>query len=473
MERSRRVLYGVLAAALLVVAGVAVYAVVTAPGPSGLPPGGPPPAGYAACGPVGAGGAANWSTYHGSNDRSGFVATGPSGPVRPLWSDPVRVDGAVYAEPLACGGKLFVATENNTVYALNVTTGAVLWHTHLGTPVPGASLPCGDIDPSGITGTPAIDPANGALYVVAFLAPASHVLFGLRASDGLVATRVGVDPSGSVPSAQQQRGALAIANGVVYVPFGGLAGDCAQYHGWVVGAPVNGTANFAYQVPTNREGGIWAPAGVTPAPNGTLYVATGNGDSTTNYDLGDSVLALSPSLALEGYFAPSDWAGLNRNDTDLGSLAPTLLPGGDVFQVGKAGVGYLLDGARLGGIGGEVAQAPVCAGAYGGTARVGTEVIVPCTDGVVAVRTSASGIALAWHSSRFDAGAPIVAGGRVWVVDESNASLLALNLTSGGLELAFPLGSVEHFISPTAAGPEEVAVAADDEVYAFGGNGPA
>ncbi|MCI4367174.1 MAG: hypothetical protein L3K08_05440, partial [Thermoplasmata archaeon] len=335
------------------------------------------------------------------------------------------------------------------------------------TPVPGSSLPCGDIDPSGITGTPAIDPFTGILYVVAFVSPLQHVLFGLDLVHGSIASRVVVDPPGADASAQQQRGALAIANGLVYVPLGGLDGDCADYHGWVVGVRI-GTSEplLTYEVPTHREGGIWSPAGITVAPNGSLYVSTGNGDSNSSFDFGDSVIELTPSLREVDYFAPTNWAELNVDDTDLGSVAPTVLPNGDLFQIGKAGVGYLLNGSHLGGIGGQLAEGNVCAGAYGGTARVGASLLVSCVDGLYDLNVSASNFSVAWHSLRFDAGPAIVTGDVAWTIDLGSAHLDGLNRTTGHSLYSFPLGSVDHFSTP-AAGPGMIYVGAGDELAAF------
>ena len=83
------------------------------------------------------------------------------------WTSPT-LDGQLYGEPLVSGGRVFVATENDTVYALSATNGAVEWSSHVGTPVPSGSLPCGNISPSvGITGTPVIDEARSELFVVA------------------------------------------------------------------------------------------------------------------------------------------------------------------------------------------------------------------------------------------------------------------------------------------------------------------
>ena len=124
-----------------------------------------------------------------------------------------------------------------------------------------------------------------------------------------------------------------------YIPYGGLAGDCGPYHGWVVGLTANGTGEMdVYQVPTQREGGIWAPSGAAIGPTGILYVSDGNGASDATFDHGDSVISLSPSLAEEGFFAPTNWVQLNQDDLDLGSVGPSIVGPGALFQIGKEGV---------------------------------------------------------------------------------------------------------------------------------------
>ena len=101
---------------------------------------------------------------------------------------PARVDGDVYAQPLVFGSRVYVATENDTVYALDAATGAVVWQRSLGTAVPSGDLPCGDISPTvGITSTPAIDPASGRIYAVADVlsgGAVNHELFALDAATG-------------------------------------------------------------------------------------------------------------------------------------------------------------------------------------------------------------------------------------------------------------------------------------------------
>jgi outer membrane protein assembly factor BamB len=375
---------------------------------------------------------ADWPTYHHDLARSG-VAPAPTGSasVDLRWQSPA-LDGDVYAEPLTAGGSVLVATENDTVYALDAGSGAILWSTPLGSPVPGSSLPCGNIDPVGITSTPVVDPAAGVVYVVAFLQPAHHELVALNLADGGVRFRQPIDPPGADPLTHLQRAALTLSQGVVYVAFGGRFGDCGDYHGWVLGASAtDGTQLAAYQVPTRREGAIWAPAGPTVDGQGNLWVATGNGSSTNQFDYGNAVLKLSPDLQLLDWFAPTDWATLNGRDLDLGSLGVSLLNDGTVFQAGKSGTGYLLDAQHAGGIGGQVFAAPACGGAYGGTAYAPPRLVVPCRDGLVALSVEDGSFSVAWHGPQTFANAPIVAGDSVWAIDRGDGSVYALALADG------------------------------------------
>lgn len=461
LGKRRIALIVVIVAIVVVVAGVWVYGQVASTGGgvsrSNLP------AYCSSSAENGTGG--NWTTYHGSNARTGNEPTSPITSVQKKWS--TTLDGQVYAQPLLCGNTIYVATEQDSVYAVNATSGTILWQVSLGTPVPASDLPCGDIDPSGITGTPVIDLQNKVLYVVAFVTPVHHYLFGLDLTNGSVLSQVSVDPPNATADVEQQRGALLLENGMVYIPYGGLYGDCGQYHGYVLGVPTNGSSTvISYQVPTQREGAIWGTAGFGVAANGSLYVSTGNGASDTTYDYGDSVIELSPALHFEESFAPSNWVQLNLGDTDLGSVAPTVLPNGDVFQIGKAGVGYLLSGTSLGGIGGQLGEQNVCSGAYGSTARIGPTVYVPCTNGLFAVTTSSVNMTVTWASPGIDAGSPIVTGNIIWTVDTNTATLHGYYVSNGTAFFSYPLGASDHFISP-AATSDALVVTGGSQLFSF------
>jgi polyvinyl alcohol dehydrogenase (cytochrome) len=391
-----------------------------------------------------------WTEYH---RDAGRTAVGPDVPAlagpKIAWT--VGVDGDVYASPLIVAGHVIVATENNTVYSLDLFTGATIWKIHLGQPVDAASLPCGDIGPvTGITGTPAADPASGLLYVVAFLAARHHMLYALKLVDGTVASQQDIDPAGSTPAVQQQRGALSVGANYVYVPLGGLYGDCGPYHGYVVAVPRAGGPALTYRVPSARGAGIWNAAGVTLDPTGNVYAVTGNGASRSSFDYSNAVVELSPDLqTVKSYFAPANWIALNAGDIDLGSLGVTLLPGAAVV-VGKDGIAYLLRTDQLGGVGGQIAQRQLCAGAYGGAATNRSVVFVPCTDGLYAMSIGPNGMNVVWHAGRPAMGSPIVAAGAIWAIEPSSATLFALDQLTGAVLYSTALPAAHHFNTPAA-----------------------
>jgi outer membrane protein assembly factor BamB len=369
-----------------------------------------------------AGQGADWPTYDRTAERSGVSVSSPApGVVRRSWT--AAVDGAVYAQPLIVGTEVIVATQNDSVYALDTSSGAVRWSRHLATPVTGG-LPCGNISPSGITGTPVADVATGRLWVVTFTDQPSyqHTLWELDLATGRTVSQRLIDVSGSDPRAQQERGALVLLGSRVYVPFGGLYGDCSDYKGRIVGAPVAGSGPLvSFTTSNQREAGIWAPAGEAVRDN-SLYVATGNGTPYDQVEDSDSVLRLSPDLQVEDRFTPANFESLSAGDQDLGSTAPALLPDGLIFQVGKQGVGYLLDGTRLGGTGGELASSNVCEGGFGGDAVDGDTVVFSCYNSLRAVNLTpgtdgaAPGLRVLWSVTGDNPGPPIIAGGVVWDV---------------------------------------------------------
>jgi outer membrane protein assembly factor BamB len=422
---------------------------------------------------AGTGAGAQWSTYDRDPARTGVAPDGPASvaSVRRQWATP-PLDGDVYAQPLLVGDRVVVATENDTVYSLDAATGAVVWSAHLGEPVAGSSLPCGDVDPVGITGTPVVDPAGGRVYAVGLVRPTRDVLFDLDLATGRVLASTPVDAPGADPAVHNQRGALTLSGGRVYVPFGGRYGDCGNYHGRVTSVAVTADglgATAFYLLPTQRDGGFWAPPGAATASDGSLYLASGNSTSSHDYDYGNSVVRLSSDLRLEDSFAPTDWVALNSSDTDLGSTSPVLLASGRVFQVGKSGVGYLLDGSHLGGVGGQLHAGTVCNGlAYGGIAIDGDAMYVPCPRGITQVVATGDSFRVGWTASVNTPGPTIVAGGSVWTVATGSGDLVALDRDSGRVVTSVHVGSVPSRFTSAAAGGGRVVVAAERSVLAFG-----
>ncbi|HZP96701.1 MAG TPA: PQQ-binding-like beta-propeller repeat protein [Candidatus Limnocylindria bacterium] len=437
-----------------------------APSATAVPPTGaatPSPASSAPAGP------AEWSTYHGDAARTGTsseVASFTS--VDVAWQTDV-LTGDIYAAPIVVNGSAIVATERNVVYAFDARTGQPRWRAALGTPVDATTLPCGNIRPvTGITGTPVADARAGLVYVVAFEQTYHHELYALEVATGAIRFHRTVDPPGADPKVHQQRAALALANGRVYVAYGGLAGDCGAYRGSVVGvSAASGDGELlSYRVPANREAGIWAPSGIAVDANGRLFVVTGNSDSNGRYDYNDAVLRLSPDLALEDYWAPADWLSLSRTDTDIGSVGPTLLPDGRVIEAGKNGVLYLLNASSLGGIGGELARLKVCGSIFGGFAYASGVAYTPCSDGLAAVQISGTALRTLWRGPRGTNGPPIVAGGAAWVTAYDAGVVYALDLASGATRFQRTVGPMQHFTTLTAFG-DEILVAAGGRLIAL------
>jgi outer membrane protein assembly factor BamB len=422
-----------------------------------------------------------WTTYDQGAQRFGVDTSGNSfSPATPAWTSP-SLDGQLYGQPLVDAGRVFAATENDTVYALAADSGRVLWSSHLGTPLDPSTVPglCGNIHPTvGITGTPVIDTARSEIFVVATVASggnAVHRLMGLDLYTGAVLLDEAIDPPGADPAFQLQRASLALTDNRVIIGFGGNSGDCEPYHGLVVSAPEDGAAPSTYIVanqPGDGQGAVWM-GGAAPSidAQGNVWVATGNSEhhsATDAYDQSDSVLELSPSMQLLDSFAPSGWYNDNASDADLGSGAPALLPNGLVFQVGKSTAGYVLQQSHLGGVGGQVAVNSSFCFSDGGSADLDGTLFVPCSDGIHAVTVTASTPTASWTASSSGAtGSPIVAGGLVWSI--GGGTLYALDAHTGSVVQQFAIGSSSSSFPSPAAADGLVLAPSSTQIHAFVG----
>ncbi len=398
---------------------------------------------------------AGWPTDHGDNLRSGYsTAVAVFKGLSPAFRR--TLDGAVYGSPIMAGANLFVATENNTVYAMDPATGQVRWSRHLHTPISNSALlACpGNINPTGITGSPAYDPATGRVFFVTVHYDATngvqHEIWGLSAATGAALVHRRVEVPGTDPKAQQQRAALAVDRGNVYIGFGGLAGDCGNYKGAMVSLKTNGQAGArTYVVPTPREGAIWAAGGPVVEPNGNILVAVGNGASTTAFDFSDSVTELSPAMQRLSYFAPRTWAFDNARDLDLGSMTPAYTSAGYILQAGKSGNAYTIRLGHLGGIGGQVVTAPVCK-AFGVSAVTGATVYMPCTDGVSRIDVHLNGTFNKVWTAAGIPGSPVAGPGGIYAL--GGTRLYALAGGTGRVLGSIDVGSTTRFATPMLSG---------------------
>ena len=284
------------------------------------------------------------------------------------------ISGNVYAQPLYIEGgpngpMIIAVTESNNVYALDATTGLPIWsRTDIGPPVP--TTPCGGFNPTGITGTPVVDLASRRLFFDALIngSPTKHFIYSLNLDTGATTAGWPVDLNATViyngipfiSLAQEQRGGLALVNGIVYSSYSGYVGDCGNYHGWVVGVDINNPTNVHGWATTAIGGGIWGHGGV--ASDGTnMFVVTGNTFNTGgNWMGGEAIIRLQAGPTWTGqptdYWAPTNWFSLDNSDTDLGGVSATIVdvPGATpsqlVLALGKDSNAYLLNRNNLGGI---------------------------------------------------------------------------------------------------------------------------
>jgi outer membrane protein assembly factor BamB len=391
--------------------------------------------------------------------RAGVSAAMPPARGKPVRVQSLRLDGEVFASPIVVRGLTIVATENDTVYAFDQSYRQV-WKRRLGSPSPAQQRQCGDIDPLGITGTPVYDAAANRVFVVAELGGSvRHVLYALDLASGRVAWSTSVDLPGVSARDMQQRGALAITGGRVWVSYGAQAGDCGNYKGRVVGVPVSGGGHVVfYSPPTRRGGGIWNPAGPTVDAAGHLLVVSANGAAFPGdaYDHTNSVLELDANAKLIDSFAPADWAANNQGDVGLGSQGVALIGAQWAVLGGKSGPVYVLRQGHLGGIGGQVDVQDICV-SFGGAAVSGSVVYLPCTDGVRAVRVDGAGhLHVLWHAAASITGSPVIGGGRIWVLDPAAGVLHALDPATGASLGQVEVGVANRFATPALAGPDVI-----------------
>ncbi len=455
--------------------------------------------------------------------------------------------GPTYAQPLYLAGAnggadlILVATSHNDVYALDATTGlattgTAAWHVTLGTPMsPGAPGTCGSpLNPLGITGTPVIDATSRTIFLDAMTSTAGnvprHMLHAL-AIDNKGVDRAGwpLDVTTSAPMSsgiaftapiQNQRAALALLGGKVFVPYSGHIGDCLGYHGWIVGATTTGTPAVSSWATPAFAGGIWGTSGI--ASDGTsIYVTTGNTKATA----GDGAFGSSPgmlpapdakdwgggeavikfpttlvqpaSAATTDYFFPASWITMDQNDQDLGGVGPVLFhvagatPADLVMALGKDGNAYLLNRADLGGggvmplsilkVGGTIITSAVAYSTPTATYVVfkgaGTGCPNMTTGAFTAIKVSAAlppALSIAWCAGSAAVTAPAVsmttpqgANTVLWYAG-SDGHLHGINGDTGASVRAdtTTMGAVRAHQAPIVANGR-IFVATDNRVYAF------
>ncbi|MDE3212949.1 MAG: hypothetical protein KGM98_06920, partial [Bacteroidota bacterium] len=310
--------------------------------------------------------------------------------------DTLPLDDQMYAQPLvvsnvSIGGGvhnvLYAATVNNTVYAYDADSGTAIspyWQINL---TESGMRPPTNVDVNGstyhdftgkigIVGTPVIDTSLGRLFVVARSVDASnnfyqylHSIDIINGTDSKVLISAQISGSGAGsqsgvisfnPVMQNQRCALLLDNGIVYIVYASHADD-NPYHGWILGYDENAlTQKYVFMdTPNDSAGGIWMSGAGPAADNlGNLYVASGNGTGTASAtNLQMSIFKLTPNtssntLDLSTFFTPYNYKSLDSFDYDFGPIQVLLIPNSNRALTGcKDGYIYLVDKDNMGGLG--------------------------------------------------------------------------------------------------------------------------
>ncbi len=428
------------------------------------------------------------------------------------------ISGNVFASPLYVDGSpgvFVIATQNNQVSALDENTGRPVWQRTYGQPAGRTGAGCGNIAPLGITGTPTIDVAKRTIYFDTAVGNSTtitdHLIHAVSLDDGseragwpVAASSVSTAGERFNPVVHNQRSALLLINGVLYVSYSGHLGDCAQYRGWLIGIDTNAPQNVkAFKTGGTRGGGMWATGG--PASDGTsIFVTTGNTFGASTWSGGEAVIRMQAGPVFSGqardFFAPTNWTSLDASDLDLGGSgplvvnAPAFTPSQLVLAFGKDGNVFALDRNNLGGVGGQrairrvmngqIVNASAAVTTPAGTfvtmhgARSATAVGCPTGSGDLAtVKLSGTSIAMAWCADNGGQGSPIItttdeqgSEAIVWTAGAGSTNKLhAWDAVTGAVVFnggADTFAAVRALTSPIAV-KGRIIVAGDNRVFAF------
>jgi hypothetical protein len=329
----------------------------------------------------------NYTTFQGSNAHTGankreYVLTPTnvnSTTFGLAWS--MALDSGIWSQPLYMNALtingvphnvVFETTAQDSVYAIDADTGVLIWRRSFlstGVTAPTGTQMQSPMSPVGIVGTPVIDPATKTMYVVPLTSESNgtvivHRLHAIDITTGLDKgnSPVSFHAQGFSDIKQMNRSAQLLANNRVYVAFGGIS-DRAPYQGFIFAFDAGTLAQDAVfsdepNATSSGGGGIWMSAmAPTTDPTGNIYVTSGNGFSDGINNFGQSVIKLTPDLAVLDHFTPYNNAAQSNADLDLGSGGVLEIPdqpgpyAHELIVCGKASPIYVLNRDNLGGTG--------------------------------------------------------------------------------------------------------------------------
>jgi outer membrane protein assembly factor BamB len=237
---------------------------------------------------------------------------------------------------------VYVAGASDTLYAIDVDTGQVMWQKKFQSDVKPKRAPFW-LCPNSLNATPVVDKRTRTIYLIT----SDGKLRGLNYVNG----EDRFPPTQFVPP-HSKNWSLNLVDGVIYTTISQGCGEARSGVSAINVADPNRPVTHFY-TSIGGGAGIWGRAGVAIGPDGKVYAETGDGvwDPAAG-KLADTVLGLTKDLKLADYYTPANREYVSKKDLDMGCISPVVFPFKKwnlVAASGKEGVIYLLDANNLGG----------------------------------------------------------------------------------------------------------------------------
>ncbi|GEM_PF-2096326 len=421
--------------------------------------------------------ASDWPTYLHDPQRTAAsdettLSSSNAAQLVQRWS--FKTGGVVAASPTVVSGTVYVGSWDGNEYALDAATGAMKWKTYLG--VTTANPKCFPAT-AGVSSTATVQ--NGAVYV----GGGDAYWYALDATSGAVLWRVYTGDN-SATGGHYNWSSPLIYNGYAYIGIASMA-DCPVVPGQLLQVSLSSHAvvNTFNIVPAGEYGGgIWTSPAVDTATN-TIYVTTGTKNAPDEI-YSQAMIALDAStLAIKSSWTIP--AAQTVTDSDWGT-SPILFNDasgrGLVAGTNKNGITYAFDRTNVGAgpiwqrqiaVGG---QCPTCGDGSASSGAFGQSTLYVAggntTVNSITYKGSVRALDPATGNVRWEHGAPgpvvpALAYTNGLIVDGAGPFLEVLDASTGAQLYNYPTGGT-LYAAPSVSNGQIFTGGTDGSVYAFG-----
>jgi outer membrane protein assembly factor BamB len=424
---------------------------------------------------VSAAGAEDWPTYLHDPARSGTsgettLSAQNAGQLQKVWS--FTTGGGVVTSPTVVGGVVYAGSWDGYEYALNASTGVLIWKTFLGITNGGSAC---SPSQAGVSSSAAV--VNGVVYV----GGGDNDWYALNAATGAILWKINVgNPNGNSYDGHYNWASPLINNGFAYIGISSF-GDCPLVQGGLLKVDLSTHQVVASwnAVPDGQVGGgVWTSPTLDTATN-TIYVTTGTKTSASQLNAEAFVALDATTLAPQGSWQVP--AAQQVSDGDWGNT-PTLIGGGLVTATNKNGVAYAFQGSNVsagpvwqqrvatGGSCPLCGTGPVSSDAFDGSrlyAGAGQTTVNSTTSpGSISAFNPSNGQRL-WTTPLSGIVIPALAAVNGLVIAGVGNNVTVLNAATGATLFSYATGNVIY--SPASVSGGKIYIGSQDgKIYAFG-----